>query len=125
MKSMKKTLAGMTLVVALVFGWFVAGNVFQGAQYARAQAQVDAARQSIANVQDMANMYKAVNKVLEPSVVKIEVEIIRNVGTGRGRGRGSVPNIPPWFPDLDNDGQPDLPEGLFDFPQGQRRQEGT
>lgn len=122
MKSMKRALTGLTLMAALVAGWFGVGNLMQGAQYARAQQQVDAAREQIANVQDMAAVYKAVNRVLEPSVVKIEVEIVQPVSSRGGRGNNPLRQ---WFPDLDGDGQPDLPEGFMDMPFNERRREGT
>jgi hypothetical protein len=71
MKRIRKALAGLTLGATVAVAWVVGGTLVRNAQFARAQEQVQATREQIANVQDMATVLKAVGKAVEPSVVKI------------------------------------------------------
>jgi serine protease Do len=116
MKSLKKSVAGLVLGVGLAGAWFVGGNLYSDYQFAQAQDRVDATRAQIANVQDMAAVYKAVGKTVEPSVVSIDVR--KTVQSDQMLRR--------FFRDRDGDGQPDMPQGgmPFDMPQ-QFQQQGT
>jgi serine protease Do len=112
MKRVRKALAGLTVGAAVAGAWIVGGTFVRDAQFARAQEQVEATRQQIANVQDMSAVFKAVGKAVEPSVVKIEV-----TKTSRaGRMRQIPEQLRPFFPDNDNDGEPDVPEE-FQMPE--------
>jgi len=100
MKLVRKSLAGLGLGAALSAAYLVGGGLVKDVQFARAQQQVEATRQQIANIQDMAAVYKAVGKAVEPSVVSIDVS--KTLTTDNPIRR--------FFPDRNGDGQPDLPE---------------
>src|SRR5262245_64394146 len=101
MKRVRKALAGLTLGAAVAGAWIVGGTFVRDAQFARAQEQVEATPQQIANVQDMSAVFKAVGKAVEPSVVKIDV-----TKATRGGRRQSPEQLRPIFPDNDGDGEP-------------------
>jgi serine protease Do len=116
-------MAGLGLGAVLSGAWYVGGNLVSDVQFARAQDRVDATRAQIANVQDMSAVFKAVGKAVAPSVVSIDVtKTVRAANLPRFRGQ----DLRRLFPDLDGDGQPDIPEG-FDFsaPQQPREEQGT
>ncbi len=117
MKVVRHSLTGLGLGIALAVAWFVGGGLFRDVQFAHAQQQVEATRQQIANIQDMAAVYKAVGKAVEPSVVSIDVrKTVRLTDS---------PRLRRFFPDRDGDGQPDIPQNLpFDIPQ-QQQEQGT
>src|SRR4051812_8042510 len=73
MKVMRQAMAGLALGLGLSAAWIVGGSLVKDVQFARAEQQVDASRQQIASVQDLAAVYKAVGKAVEPSVVSIDV----------------------------------------------------
>jgi serine protease Do len=98
MKVVRKSLAGLGLGMALSATYFVGSAFVKDVQFARAQQQVEATRQQIANIQDMAAVYKAVGKAVEPSVVSIDVTKQVDAATLRR-----------FFPDRNGDGQPDVP----------------
>jgi serine protease Do len=98
MKVVRKSLAGLGLGIALSATYFVGSTFVKDVQFAHAQQQVDATRQQIANIQDMAAVYKAVGKAVEPSVVSIDVTKQVDAATMRR-----------FFPDRNGDGQPDMP----------------
>ncbi|MGA2233230.1 MAG: trypsin-like peptidase domain-containing protein [Tepidisphaeraceae bacterium] len=76
------------LAVAVLSGAAVAGGFFGGAalldhvQFARAESQVEVNRQALSQVEDLSSVFRAVNKVVEPSVVKIDVT--KTVKVSRG-----------------------------------------
>lgn len=67
------------LAVAVLSGAAVAGGFFGGAalldhvQFAQAESQVELSRQQLSQVEDLSSVFREVNKVVEPSVVKIDV----------------------------------------------------
>jgi serine protease Do len=124
MKPIRKAVAGLTVGAALAFAWIGGGSLVRNAQFAYAQEQVEATRQQIANVQDMAAVFKAVGKAVEPSVVKIDVT---KTTRQTGRFHQQIPDaLRPFMPDTDGDGEPDAPEGfnIPDMPE-RFRQRGT
>lgn len=101
MKIVRKSLAGLGLGVALSAAYLVGGSLVKDVKFAQAQAQVEATRQQIANIQDMAAVYKAVGKAVEPSVVSLEVR--------KTAQQVDNPMLRRFFPDRNGDGQPDMP----------------
>src|SRR4051812_31934555 len=110
MKTIRKATTGLALGAALTAAWVVGGKFVGDVKFARAEAQVDATRQQIASGQDLAWVYKAVGKAVEPSVVQIDVKkTMKNPLRG---GRNNDDLLRRFFPDRDGDGQPDVPDGL-------------
>ena len=73
MNPIRKRLAGLTLAAVTAGAGILGYNVVQNVQFARAEQQVQATREQLNNVQDLANVFHQVGKVIEPSVVNIQV----------------------------------------------------
>ncbi len=101
--------AGALLIGGLsIAGWTLGTGLVQDVKFARAQEQVKASREQLQHVEDFAGVYKAVGKTVEPSVVSIEVhKTIKNAHKGM---RFNDDLLRRFFPDRDNDGQPDIPD---------------
>jgi len=103
----------LALGAASTAAWFGVTNLVQNVQFARAQEQVQLSRQQLQTTADLSGAFRQVAKVVEPSVVKIDVKktikgIHRNFG-------GDLNQIPPelrrfFIPHRDGDGQPDVPD---------------
>src|SRR5450432_4137988 len=74
MNRWRKAVSGLVLGCGLTAAWIVGGTFFKDVQFARAEQKVEASRQQISNVQDMATVFKAIGKAVEPSVVSIDVK---------------------------------------------------
>jgi serine protease Do len=104
--------AGIVLCGGSIVAWNVGSALVGDVKFARAAQEIEATRQQLANVQDLANVYKAVNKVVEPSVVSIEVhKTVKNPH----RDQQQDDLLKRFFPDRDGDGEPDVPEGFRGF----------
>jgi hypothetical protein len=107
MTRFRRALAVLTLGGASVVAWFGISGVVQNVQFARAAQEVELSRQQLQNLQDLSSVYRQVAKVVEPSVVKIDV---------RRTIRSNQMNMPDpdflrrFFPDRDGDGEPDVPD---------------
>lgn len=90
-----------------VGAWHFGTAVFQDYAFARTEQEVDASRQQLKNVEDLAAVYRAVGKVVEPSVVKIDV-----VKTMRTPSilRRYFQEHPGMLPDQGNGDQDDAPD---------------
>jgi serine protease Do len=114
-KSARKPLVILALAAACTAAGFAGFDILQNNQFANAQEHVDATRQQLANVNDLATVFKSVNEVIEPSVVSIEVtKTIHGV---------SATGIPPEFRkffDRNGDGNLDGPGGGEDDTMIQR-----
>ena len=129
MKGWRKSVAGMFVfgagALASVFGVELVRNV----QFAHAQQQVEASREQLQKVEDLASVFREVGKAVEPSVVNIRVTKTTSAMGGLGGG-GGLPFDPEmlrrFFPDRDGDGEPDVPEGFQEGFEGQLPpQQGT
>jgi serine protease Do len=58
---------------ALAGGFFGGAALLDRVEFARAESQVETDRAQLARVEDLSSVFREVNKVVEPSVVKIEV----------------------------------------------------
>jgi serine protease Do len=58
---------------ALAGGFFGGAALLDRVEFARAESQVETDRAQLAHVEDLSSVFREVNKVIEPSVVKIEV----------------------------------------------------
>lgn len=108
MKPFRRVLAVLALSGASLAAWFGVNSLVADVRFARATQEVEVNRSELAKVQDLGNVYRQVAKVVEPSVVKIDVR-----KTVRGGMSPRLRLIPPeWrnqLPDNDGDGEPDLP----------------
>src|SRR5450432_2095888 len=114
MNRWRKAVSGLVLGCGLTAAWIVGGTFFKDVQFARAEQKVEASRQQMSNVQDMATVFKAIGRAVSPSVVSIDVrKTIHNPHRGMDENQlrrffrfrqpgGAAPN-----PGDDNDQQND------------------
>ena len=104
--------------VAVLSSAAVAGGFFGGAalldrtEFARAETQVETARQQLANVEDLSSVFRDVAKVVEPSVVRIDVTRVVHVSATDNPRRffQSAPNAPATPSPFGNDQPQDYDE---------------
>ncbi len=109
MKGWRKSLTVAAIAGSSIVAYTVGTSLVKDVQFARAEEQVKASREQLAKVNDMADVFRAVGKAVEPSVVSIDVK--KTV-----KGTRTLPfdddMLRRFFPDRDGDGQPDLPPGF-------------
>ncbi len=122
MKPIRKTVGVLVIAAAATASGFIGFNVFQDAKFAWAEQKVEATREQLAHVEDLATVFRHVGKVVEPSVVNINVKKTIH-------GARQLPfddnMLRRFFPDRDGDGEPDLPPGFDESQGGDRVQMGT
>jgi serine protease Do len=115
MSPFRRFAAGSAVFGAALVGSFFATGLVKDVQFAGAQKQVEATREQLASVEDLATVFRQVGKAVEPSVVNISV-------TKSSRSNARLPfddeMLRRFFPDRDGDGEPDLPEELNQPQQG-------
>src|SRR5688572_12780649 len=104
-----------SLAVALLGGGAVVGSFFgtaavQNVRFAHAAEQVQASREQLAQVDSLSTVFREIGKVVEPSVVKIDVR--KAPGAGNRQLPFDDEMLRRLFPDTDGDGEPDLPENF-------------
>src|SRR5688572_4892332 len=117
MKSWRRTLAVAAISGGSILAWSLGGTFLRTAEYAQAAEDVEAARQQLAGAQQLSAVYKTVGKVVEPSVVKIEVH-----KSSASRRSQLEDLLRQFYPDQDGDGEPDIPEEesrRFRLPEGE------
>lgn len=112
MKPWRKSLTTLALAAALAGAGYLGVEMFQDVQFAHAEQKVEATRQQLSQIEDLATVFKLVGKAVEPSVVNIDVK--KTVHGNRPRLPFDEDQLRRWFPDRDGDGQPDLPPGFND-----------
>jgi serine protease Do len=139
MKRFRKAVAVVALGGVGTASWFMGNSLIQDVRFARADEQVQASRQDLQKAQDLADVFRAVGKAVEPSVVSIEVS--KTVKGSRQRMdennflRRFFPNVPiPSNPNGNGgggngngDNGPDQQDGIDPNQQGdlQERGEGS
>lgn len=122
MNPWRRFLAVTAISGAAAASWIVGSNLVQNVQYARAAEEVEATRKQLAQVEDMATVFRQVGKVVEPAVVSIEVrKTVRNPS----RQRLQEDLFRRFFPDRDGDGEPDVPEGITPPDEGIQQGQGS
>ena len=115
MTRFRRFAAGSAVFGATLVASFFATGLVKDVQFAGAQKQVEATREQLAAVDDLATVFRQVGKTVEPSVVNINV-------TKSSRGSARLPfddeMLRRFFPDRDGDGEPDMPEELNQPQQG-------
>ncbi len=111
MNPFRQSMIAMTIGGASIAAYLVGSNFVQNVKFARAAEEVEVTRQQLATVTDLSNVFKAVGKAVEPSVVNIQVR-----KTIKGVSNRALPfdedMLRRFFPDRDGDGQPDVPPGF-------------
>jgi serine protease Do len=109
MTLVRRGLTALLISAVSIGAWMLGSGLVQDVKFARARDQVQASREQLQKVEDFANVYKMVGKAVEPSVVSIEVH-----KTVKNANRRSMPFnddlLRRFFPDRNNDGQPDIPD---------------
>lgn len=111
MNRLKKLTSILVLSGVGVGGWMVGSGVVAEVQFARAQSQVQTSREELKTAADLSSAFREVGKVVEPSVVRIDVRKTVKNAVSRSLPFGDDELFRRMFPDRDGDGQPDLPEG--------------
>jgi serine protease Do len=97
-------------------GWYGVNALIDNASFARAQQEVEASRAQLKDVQDVAAVFRAVGKVVEPSVVEIEVTKVTRTGPRSPAAQDWLKQFlkehPGMLPDDLNDDQNDDGNGL-------------
>ena len=130
MNPVRKSLAKVALSTAVIAGLFGGSSVlvrdFAGpvhAQEAPAQgkvaAPVEVSAKEMEHLEGLASIFRKVGKSVEPAVVNISVR--KSAKSARPPGYDDM--LRRFFPDRDNDGEPDVPEGFND--EGGQEQFGT
>ena len=110
MKPWRKSVAAVALAAASATAGFFGFNFVQDVQFARAEQKVEATREQLSKVEDLATVFRHVGKAVSPSVVNIQVH---KTVKGGPAARGFDPDmLRRFFPDRDGDGEPDLPDGF-------------
>ncbi|MCC6423101.1 MAG: PDZ domain-containing protein [Phycisphaerales bacterium] len=112
MKPWRKSLTTLALSAAIAGGGYLGVEMFRDVQFAHAEQKVEATREQLSKIEDLATVFKMVGKAVEPSVVNIDVK--KTVHGNRPRLPFNDDQLRRWFPDRDGDGQPDLPPGFGD-----------
>src|SRR5687768_18531008 len=111
MTRFRRFAAGTAVFGTALVATFFATGLVKDVQFASAQKQVEATREQLAQVEDLASVFRQVGKAVEPSVVNINV-------TKSARQNRRLPfddeMLRRFFPDRDGDGEPDLPDELDD-----------
>ena len=112
MTSKRKPWVALVLAAAVTGAGYVGVDVLQNQQFAQAQQQVEATREQLSSVNDLASVFKSVNKAIEPSVVSIEVtKSVRNAGAG---GNALPPQLRRFFRDREGGRPQPMPPGMED-----------
>src|SRR5688572_3651133 len=112
MRPLRSTMSVLLVALVATGTGFFGFNLVQRAQFAQAADKVEATREQLAKVDDLASVFRYVGKVVEPSVVNIQVtKSNKSPRTGRSRALPFDPEqLRRFFPDRDGDGEPDVPE---------------
>lgn len=114
MTRFRRTLTVLTLSAASVTaGWFGYEGVLN-AQFAHAKEQVQATREQLNKAEDLATVFRSIGKVVEPSVVNIQVhKTVKNV-----QKLPIDPDLLRRFFPRDENGQPLVPDDQQDDGSG-------
>jgi serine protease Do len=69
-----RMVVGLFALMAMAAGYFGGRPLLERVQFARAEADVQATRQQLSTVEDLSTVFRHIDKVVEPSVVQIDVK---------------------------------------------------
>src|SRR5690349_19599880 len=73
MTKLKRTLGVIALAGASVLAWEGGSTLVDNVRFARAEQQVESTHEQLQKVEELSTVFRNVGKVVEPSVVQIEV----------------------------------------------------
>ena len=112
MTKIGKSMAALLFGGGSVAGFVASGTLLQDGKFARAADEVQTTPEQRSHVQGLSTVFREVGRVVEPSVVKLDV---RKTSGGPNRQLPFDDDmLRRFFPDTDGDGQPDVPDD-FDF----------
>jgi serine protease Do len=121
MTRIRRALTVLVLSAAsITAGWFGYQGVLN-VQFAHAKEQVEATREQLSKADDLATVFRSVGKVVEPSVVEIQVH---KTIKGVGRLPMGPDTLRRFFP-RGEDGQPQAPDDFDDGDSSDFEQVGT
>jgi serine protease Do len=106
----RKTVIGMAVWGSAFAAGYLGYSFSQDQRFAWAEEKREEVRAGLAHAEDLAAAFRNVGKVMEPSVIKIDVRKKSVVATNQRNF--DEDQLRRFFPDLDGDGEPDLPEGF-------------
>ena len=117
----KKSVLALSLWASAFAGGYLAYDYAIDQRFAYAEEKREEVRKGLDHAEDLATAFRQVGKVVEPSVVSIEVR--KRASLVQGNRRQAPPQLDEdmlrrFFPDRDRDGEPDLPRGFEDFDFG-------
>ncbi len=100
MTKFKKTSGLIAVALAAGLAFEGASALVKDVAFAKAEQQASSTRQELQSVQDLSTVFRNVGKVVEPSVVQIEVrKTVRTAGLGGGGGGQLDPQLRKFFHD--------------------------
>ena len=120
MTRFRRALTVLVLSGASVTAGWLGYEGFLNTQFAHAKEQVEATREQLNKAEDLATVFRSVGKVVEPSVVNINV---RKTIKGTHKLPIDPDTLRRFFP-RDENGQPQIPDD-FDDGTGDMEQRGT
>ncbi len=110
MSPIKRVLSMAVIGAAGAMTFTVGSSLVKDVGFARAEQQVELAKEQLKTLDDLSSAFKKVNKAMEQSVVHLRVE-------KKSRASARIPELDDEmlrrFFDRDGDGQPDLPDRDF------------
>ncbi len=115
MKSLRSTLSALLVAGAATATGFYGFNYYQNTQFAHAAERVELTREQLQKMDDMSSVFRYVGKVVEPSVVNINVtKTIKSEGGVRRFNFRNAPldkdHLRKFFKDGDGEALPDMPD---------------
>src|SRR5688500_15399131 len=106
----RSRIAGIALWSSAIAAGYFGYEYALDQRFAVAQEQRETVRQGLAQAADLSTAFRHVGKVVEPSVVSIQVR--KKASNGMSSPQFDEDMLRRFFPDRDGDGEPDLPRGF-------------
>jgi serine protease Do len=112
----KKSVLALSLWASAFAGGYLAYDYAVDQRFALAEEKREEVRKGLTQAEDLSTAFREIGKVVEPSVVSIEVRKRASMPVqSRRQPQMDEDMLRRFFPDRDGDGEPDLPRGFEDF----------